>query len=115
MYLIIEDNPNCNTDERVFAEKSAHKFISSIQYEPRGNSFQWWDVTGVNENGVFIPAKGVLVEDSGAGLTWLVYGGVWGLRFKPKGSNEAWDLKNKNQWGAPFKVLDSAGTDIQFA
>jgi hypothetical protein len=47
-----------------------------------------------------------LSEDSGEGVILLVYGGDDGIRLKPAGSSEEWDLASQNQWGEPCLMLD---------
>jgi hypothetical protein len=39
------------------------------------------------------------------GLAYLIYGGNWGIRLKPIGLEENWDLGSPNQWGEPFLLL----------
>ena len=112
MYLIIEDNPNCSPEERVFAEKSASKPVMALQINTPQGQFSWCDVIGVDEGGKFVPVQGVLVDDSGAGSAWLIHGGTWGIRFRT--DQAEWSLSNKDQWGVPFKVLDESAEDIRF-
>jgi hypothetical protein len=115
MHLIIDDNPNCSYEERVFGSSGGIKKVSCIRVEKPGNaSPEWWDVMGVNENKEFSPAQAVRVEDSADGTAWLIYGGNWGLRLKKMGTNSPWSLEDAHQWGAPFFVLDSKGASIQF-
>ena len=109
MYLLVEENPNCPSDERVFAESGSHKEVLEIEAKD-----SWWAVTGVEEGGKFFPAKAVRVDDSADGTAWLVYGGNWGLRLKDRNKNEPWSLEDKSQWGLPFLVLDSSGSSIKF-
>jgi len=49
------------------------------------------------------------VEDSGDGACYLVIGGEWGLRLRPAGSAEEWDLANATQWGATYFLLAGDG------
>jgi len=114
MYLIVEENQNCSAEERVFSSSGEEKIVLSVQVETPDSSVSWCDVVGVEESGQFTHAKAVQVEDSGAGLAWLVYGGLWGLRFRKKGDTTEWSLENKRQWGEPFKVLDISAQDIHF-
>ena|SRR5688572_774685 len=114
MYLLVEDNPNCPSEERVFSEQSSIRGVARLHLEVNGRVGQWYDVTGVEEGGQFVPAKAVQVEDSGAGIAWLIFGGAWGLRLRLCGSSQPWALENPEQFGTPFKVLDSSGTEIDF-
>ena len=54
------------------------------------------------------------VEDSGAGMVYLVRGGIWGVRLKAAADHSSWDLKNSGQWGEPYLLLADA-RDICFA
>lgn len=114
MYLIIEENENCSPDERVFATIGSQKVIKKVEIEKPGKGSQWYEVAGVHENGKFQEALAQQVEDSSDGIAWLIFGGSWGIRFRPDGNNEDWSLKNPNQWGEPFLVLDKSGNSLQF-
>lgn len=107
MFLAIEESPNSPADERVFSESGDARVIDRLLIDdPKGVS-TWCEAASV-ESGAFGPARAVQVEDSSAGSAWLIFGGGWGVRFKPAGLDEAWSLSDQRQWGAPFLVLDSA-------
>ena len=57
------------------------------------------------ENGSATPAMYLPVADSGQAEVHLVCGDDWGIRLKPAGSNEDWDINNPDQWGEPFLIL----------
>jgi len=114
MFLIIEENKNCSPEERMFKENGKPKTVSQVHLNTPSGQTEWCEVTGVEEKGTFREAQAVQVDDSGAGAAWLVFGGNWGIRFKRTPNDESWSLKNKNQWGEPFKVLDISGADIKF-
>jgi hypothetical protein len=59
-------------------------------------------------------AFGQLVEDSGSGLAHLVYGGIYGLRFKPATMEEPWSLASSHQWGETHLSLSSE-RDLRYA
>lgn len=59
------------------------------------------------------PAYVQTVEDSGAGVTHLVFGGIWGIRLKPVSLQEDWDLESRNQWGEPYLSVADA-SDIKY-
>jgi len=66
------------------------------------------DVVGVGEDGKFTQAFAAKITDSGAGFAYVIYGSSWGLRFRPRAyADESWDLKNRHQWGEPFKIYGS--------
>jgi hypothetical protein len=107
MYLLVEENPNCAADERMFADAGTDRPVLQAQVDsPRGNT-GWCDVAAVDEGGRFGVARARQVEDSAAGTAWLVTGGAWGLRLRPAGAG-AWSLTDSAQWGVPFLVLDES-------
>ncbi len=61
-------------------------------------------VTGFGPDGPE-PAVAQKVADSGAGASWLVRGGPWGLRLTPETEDGAWDLEAGSQWGEPFLLV----------
>ena len=65
----------------------------------------WCEVTGWDSTGP-CPAMAALAEDSGDGVVLLVYGGGEGLRLRPAGSGDVWDLHAGQQWGEPCLMLD---------
>jgi len=114
MYVLVEENGNCSPEERMFSDSGPKKGVHQVQCETPEGQLIWCDVIGVIGKGTFVPAQAVVVDDSGAGTAWLVFGGQWGIRFRSSGSAKEWSLSEKTQWGAPFKVLDSSGEDIRF-
>ncbi|MCG3204739.1 MAG: hypothetical protein KCHDKBKB_01455 [Elusimicrobia bacterium] len=115
MYLMIEENPNCAPDERVFSGTGEKKIVRKLLLNsPHSQQTLWWDVAGVEEGGVFQEAMAQRVDDSSDGTAWLVYGGPWGLRLKPENSQIPWSFNDQSQWGVPFLVLDSSASTIQF-
>jgi hypothetical protein len=55
------------------------------------------------------------VEDSGDGACYLVIGGEWGLRLRPAGATDPWDLASTTQWGVPYFLLAGDGATLRFA
>ena len=113
MLIEIQKNPNCAfSDQYFFNEIEPPKKVRGIKVSVAGED-QECAVTGVDENGRFVLAVASKITDSGEGFAYIIYGGTWGLRLRPKEfSNEAWDLKNRHQWGEPFKIYGEA--DILF-
>lgn len=117
MYLEVESNPNCETSlfARFKEMDIARRVIQVRSYEhnPRG---EWYWITGWSDDPAHpcCAAFAQRVEDSGAGITYLVYGGLWGLRLKPVDSSEDWDLDSMHQWGEPYLSLADPG-DLRFA
>ena len=78
-----------------------------------GEAILYW-VTGIESNGIPCPATAQKVSDSGGGVSVLIYGGAWGIRFKPVGfEEEPWDLNNPDQWGEPYKFYGDE-TDLVY-
>jgi hypothetical protein len=55
-----------------------------------------------------------LVQDSGDGSCYLVFGDEWGLRLREEDAPGLWDLQNPGQWGLPFLLLPDNGSDLRF-
>ena len=108
MFLEIEENPNCFASPlQVFDALSPPKPALKMRLEREGETILCW-VTGIEKGGAPCLAYAVKVSDSGSGFSFLIYGGSWGLRFKPvQFEQEPWDLANLNQWGEPYKFVAS--------
>ena len=115
MYLIVEENPNCGPEERVFAESGAARGVTEVVLDRPDGTTGWCEVTGVDEAGSFVPAVAQRVEDSAAGVAWLVTGGSWGIRLRPSGAKGPWAIDDKSQWGRPFLVLDDSPANFRFS
>jgi hypothetical protein len=114
--LEIPENPNCDAmDSQVFQCRSAAVVVTDILCERAGEIEGWCRVTGLDAGAVPCPATACLVEDSGDGACYLVVGGEWGLRLKPAGAADGWDLANATQWGAPYFLLPGDGSALRFA
>jgi hypothetical protein len=79
------------------------KMVRIFEGEPDGRLYH---VTGWSSAGGGSPgeARVVQVEDSSEGSAYLVYGGDWGIRLRPEGS-EDWRLDDQEQWGETHLVL----------
>ena len=99
--LFIDPNPNCpeGCDQRFFAT-SAPRSVRLVQYSSGGDDSAACEVSGWTSRGGGTPgpAYAVLVEDSGAGVATLVYGGDWGLRLTPR--------DGRPPFGEPYLLLD---------
>jgi len=115
MYLEIEENPNCEaTPLQLFEALSPPKAVQKMWLEREGKKVLCW-VAGIEKGGVPSPAYAVKVSDSGSGSSLLIYGGNWGIRFKPVPfEEEPWDLQNPHQWGEPYKFYGSE-SDLVYA
>lgn len=95
---------------RVFDLLSKPRAISRLYTADPAGQDQWCEVTGWEASGP-CPAFAALSEDSGEGVVLLVYGGDDGIRLKPLGSGEGWDLASGDQWGEACLLL---GKDAPF-
>ncbi len=111
----IPENPNCEAVEmRVFHDLEPPRQVSQICLEREPGKPQWCEVVGWSLANTAGPVWAQKVDDSGEGVALLIHGGEAGLRLRPMGSREPWQLKNTSQWGLPFLIMtDSA--DLRFA
>lgn len=117
--MIVEVEPNDNCDSSVFArfkEVEPARLLHQVRLYDRDSSGEWCWVTGWNDNeqAPVCPAYAQLVEDSGSGLAHLVYGGIYGLRFRPVSLDEPWSLASPHQWGEAYLSLADA-RDLRYA
>ncbi len=100
----IPPNPNCEECEyQVFQDMGQARKVRMMRLFRDGKGKSFW-ITGLEEGGNPCPAFAQRVADSGGGVTFLVFGGSWGIRFKPEDlRHEPWDVNNPRQWGEPFK------------
>ena len=108
MFVEVEPNPNC--EQSLFArfkEAGPARRVTKIRTFERKAEGEWCWVTGWSddEREPTCPAYAQHVEDSGAGLTNLVFGGIYGVRLKPTALDEEWSLASPNQWGEPYLSL----------
>jgi hypothetical protein len=102
----IDENPNCDPwDGQVFQPRTQPKPIIQVRCERDGNTV-WCDITGLDDGEQLRPAMACIVDDSGDGACYLIFGGDWGLRLED-GSNGA-------KWGVPFMLLPNDGSDLRF-
>lgn len=117
MIVEVESNENC--EGSVFArfkEAGPARPINQVKLYDRNPTGEWCWITGWGDNAQtpVCPAYAQLVEDSGSGLTHLVYGGIHGLRFKPINVEEIWSLESPLQWGEAYLSLAS-DRDLRYA
>ena len=107
MFIEIQKNPNCKSGGLfVFEELSEVRPIKGVRAEEGGSEIEY-EVVGVDAGGKFVQAYAQKVSDSGSGIGYLIYGGAWGIRLKPKLSVEAWDLASKSQRGESYMIYGS--------
>lgn len=111
MIVDVEDNPNCTGCGMMrFEVLSLPRRVRAVVYHAEDGVR--CRVTGFGPDGP-VPAVAQKVADSGAGASWLVRGGEWGLRLMPDSEDGVWDLKAPDQWGEAFLLV--AGTqDMAF-
>ena len=112
IYLETEENENCeymplqlfegHADPVQITRVRMQDFVHpEAVYEVTG-----WDSAGdLDGRGEPVPAMYVPVSDSGQARAHLVYGGDFGIRFRPSGSSSDWSLDDPDQWGEPYVVL----------
>ncbi|HET8580032.1 MAG TPA: hypothetical protein VFL31_03460 [Nitrospiraceae bacterium] len=116
MFVEVESNPNCESSLFArFKEVGPARRVLQIRSFERRAEGEWCWVTGWSDDPAhpICPAYAQMVEDSGAGLTTLVFGGIWGIRLKPISLAEDWSLESANQWGEPYLSLADSN-DIRF-
>ena len=117
MFIEVESNENCETSFfGRFKEIRPARPVVQVKLYDRNPSGEWYWVIGWSDDATSpaCQAHAQLVEDSGAGLTHLVYGGLYGLRFKPISTDEAWNLDSPHQWGEDYLSLSSE-RDLRYA
>jgi hypothetical protein len=110
MYFEVDDNPNYpNSVSMRFKALGPARAIIQLRVSDRNSEGELCWVTGWCDDAKkpVCPAYAQPVEESGQGLAYLVYGGNWGVRFKPVALNEDWDLSSPNQWGEAFLLISS--------
>jgi hypothetical protein len=117
MIVEVESSENC--EDAFFArfkEAGPARPVAQVQLFDRNPAGEWYWVTGWSDHPEtpHCPAYAQLVEDSGAGLAYLVYGGINGLRFKSVAGNEPWSLESATQWGETHLSLASE-RDLRYA
>ena len=118
MIVEVESNDNCPSGCFArFKEAGPARLVSQVRLYDRNPAGEWHWVTGWGDDQSHpaCPAYAQLVEDSGSGLAYLVYGGLYGLRFKPIDADEPWielrQLYVMNEWrgaGAARALMDWA-------
>lgn len=117
MIIEVEANDNCASGLFVrFKDVSPARPLLQVRLYDRDPAGAWCWTTGWSDNSEMpiCPAYAQLVEDSGSGLAYVVYGGLYGLRFKPIDRDEPWDLGSQHQWGEAYLLLAS-DHDLRYA
>ena len=113
VFIQIDENPNCTPmDGLVFQPRTAPRAVAQVRTMRRGTEM-WCEITGLTESGARCPAMACLIDDSGDGACYLVFGAAWGLRLNIGG--RGWDLNDPDQWGEAYLLLPGDGSDLRFA
>ena len=108
IYLEIDENDNSEyMPMQVFEALADPVPVSRVRLFEPGREHGVYEVTGWSSerDGSPCPAMYAPVSDSGQAEAYLVFGGDWGVRFRPDGSPADWDTANGEQWGEPFLAL----------
>ena len=106
--LEVEESDNCEyMPQQLYEAHTDPVAITRVHLEEPGRPPGVYRVTGwcSEGDGGPCPALYVPVSDSGQAVVHLVYGGDWGIRLKPLGSDEDWDIGSPRQWGEPYLML----------
>jgi hypothetical protein len=117
MVVEVESNPNCESSLYArFKESGPARRVDKIRIFERRPEGEWCWVTGWTDDPdrPRCAAYAQLVEDSGSGLTYVVFGGLWGIRLKAVAADEDWNLESRHQWGEPYLALADQ-RDIHYA
>ena len=117
MIVEVESNDNCETSVFArFKEVRPARPVRQVRLYDRNPAGEWYWVTGWSDNSQppACPAYAQLVDDSGSGLAHLIYGGLYGLRFRPINIDEPWSLDSPQQWGEAYLSLSSE-RDLRYA
>jgi hypothetical protein len=117
MIVEVESSDNCPDGFFArFKEAGPTRQVIQVRLYDRNAMGEWYWVTGWSDNSEtpLCPAYAQRVEDSGSGLAHLVYGGIFGLRFKPVATDEPWSLESAQQWGETHLSLSNE-RDLRYA
>lgn len=64
------------------------RLVTRLAYTSDDGVEGLWQVWACDDDGILRPAEAVLVDDSSAGLSWLIHGGAHGLRLQHDATGE---------------------------
>jgi len=108
MFVEVESNRNWESSVFLrFKEVAPAQPVSHVKIYDRTSRGEWCAVTGWCDDcdQPVCSAHAQKVEDSGAGVTFLVFGGNYGVRLKPEKCQDDWDLEQPEQWGEAYLSL----------
>ena len=115
--IVIEIPPNQNceaVDMRVFHDLEPPRPVSQVRLERERGVLQWYEVVAWTLAGTAKQAHAQKVDDSGEGVALLIYGGDAGVRLRPVGSSQPWQLDHPQQMGLPF-IITTDVADLKFS
>ena len=121
IYLEVEENDNCEYMPLQLYEGHREPVpigrvrILDMDHPEGVYEVTGWDSGGdLSSKGSPVPALYVPISDSGQARAHLVYGGDYGIRFRPAGSGGDWDLDDPGQWGEPYVILTDDSDILPF-
>ncbi len=117
MFVEVESNQNCETSIFLrYKELGPSRRVTHIKIYDRVSQGEWCTITGWSDSPeeARCDAYAQQVEDSGAGMAVLVFGGNNGVRLQPESSQSKWDLDDETQWGEAYLLL-SDDRDVRYA
>ncbi len=111
MFIEVEENPNCETSVFLrFKELGPAQRLRQVKSDEHSSRGEWCEVVGWTDHEDRPECQAMVqpVEESGRGVAYVVFGGVWGVRLKKEGVQEAWSLESPNQWGDAYLLLMDA-------
>ncbi len=116
MFIEVEENPNCETSVFLrFKELGPPRQITHVKIYDHVPQGEWCLISGWSDSqeSSSCEAWAQPVEDSGAGIAVLVFGGNCGIRLKSEANQDPWDTKSDTQWGEAYLLL-STERDIRY-
>ncbi len=116
MFVEVEQNPNFEGSYFVrFNEIGPARQLTHVKSYERSSRGEWCEVTGWSDDSeqALCPAYAQKVEDSGAGVTYVIFGGNWGIRLRPEGQTGEWNLYDEEQWGEGYLSIGEE-RDLRF-
>lgn len=117
MFLEVESSENFESSLFLrFKDVGPAKPLLQVKLYDRSPRGEWCDVVGWTDDEIqpHCSALAQPVEDSGAGIAYLIFGGNCGIRMKFAKIKEPWSLESSSQWGESHLLLADL-SDIKFA
>ncbi len=108
IYIEVEENDNCDyMPMQLYEARGDPVVIDRVRLFEPDRPHGVYEVTGWSSEGGGSPVQALYspVSDSGQAEVHLVYGDDWGVRMRPNGSDEEWDLESSDQFGEPYLML----------